>query len=173
MDLYDIVAPGCNFRIEDGALLGFRKIFVGGKDFSAADLDSKGKRNEDAAMFIGSNERELAAHAKYGKFILPARIVVSAQLLARIKDNEAVLCMPMERITLTYGLVRTKNIYLMKKTFRMAKRLGAKISFASMASSPSSMNSAGQLIELGKLISGNEEYVRRSLGIVNKSIADV
>ncbi len=173
MEMYDIVAAGCGVDEKTIALLGYKKIFVGGKDFRISDLDEGAGRNNDSAMFTGSDENGLAASAKYGKFILPKRLGVSRSLLARIKDNDAVLCLPMERITSTYGLVRSKNIYFMRKTFSEARRFGTKVSLASMAPSAPFMLSAGQLLELGKMITGKEAYALESISVVNRSIAGV
>ncbi len=173
MEMYDIVAAGCNADEKTTTLLGYKKIFASGKDFRMSDLDEGAGKAGDAAMFTGSDENGLAARAKYGKFILPKRIGVGRSLLARIKDNDAVLCLPMERITSTYGLVRSKNIYFMRKTFSEARRFGAKVSLASMAPSAQFMLSTGQLLELGKMITGNESYVRESIGVVNRSISGV
>lgn len=168
MDLYDIVAEGCEAGERTSALLGYKKILQAGRDFRMVDLDAKGADRNGASMLVSSDPRKLMGSADYGKFMVQRRLGPDRQLLSRIRDRDAVLCLPMENITLPYGLVRSRNIYLLRKTFAEAKSLGVRVSFASLAHSDSAMNSAVQLIELGKLIANDEYHVRNSLGTINK-----
>ncbi|MGC8478533.1 MAG: hypothetical protein ACP5NE_01220 [Candidatus Micrarchaeia archaeon] len=162
MDFYDILQAGCGDARAYGPILGFKAFFIAGEDFSISYSDSKSV-NDNSNAVAGENLKKLARFARYKRFIIPLSFEIDKFLISRVKDSEAVLCLPISSITSSYGFVRARRIRMLQKLYTYAYRSGASVAIASFSPSKQYMNSREQLLALAKLIAGNEERARSAI----------
>lgn len=95
---------------------------------------------------------------------------IDKKALEQMRDRGITLCLPTSVITDSYGLQRSRNIYMMGKLFTYARSIKLDAAFVTLAKSNAHLCSYMQLIELAKLVGADEEYARRSIGQINKSL---
>lgn len=92
---------------------------------------------------------------------------IDGKLIAEMKANGTALYISLGRIINSYGLRRSRNIYLARRMFRYAKRKRLSMGFVTLADSDGQMCSAIQMLSLAKLIGADENVARSSLEKVN------
>lgn len=162
MDFYDILREGCRDADSLSSVLGFKKFLVQEKDYTLSDLDAKGA-NKEADVLVGNDTNRLAKSTRYNAFIVPRNLAVDRFLVSRIKDADAVLCLPLDSITVTYGFVRARNIRMMRNLYSYARSKRVRISIASFAQSKRFMNSREQLLALAKLITRSDQSAKEAI----------
>jgi RNase P/RNase MRP subunit p30 len=95
---------------------------------------------------------------------------INKKAMEKMKESDIALCLPTSFITCSYGLQRSRTIYLMSKLFSHAKSIRLDVSFATLAMNNMHLCSYLQLIELAKLLGSDDEYARRSIGEINNSL---
>ena len=171
MDYYDIVLNTC--KIEDGleSRLGFKKMFMTGRDVGLFEVDSPKVKNAAGGIIIGANKGKLFACARGEvKAVVISDSRIDKKLIEWMAGNGIVLCMPMSAITASFGIDRAKIIYLMEKLFSYAKKSGVHVSFVTLAGSNLYLSSIEQLVELAKLVGADEQYARYSIGSINRTL---
>lgn len=98
---------------------------------------------------------------------------INKKVMERMKESDIALCLPTSFITCSYGLQRSRNIYLMSGLFAHAKSIKLDVSFATLAMNNMHLCSYIQLVELAKLLGSDEEYARKSLSEINKGLVHV
>lgn len=171
LNFYDIAGEGCTFDDKLAKRLGFKKIAVVNKDIIAAGAGSEGADDLPDRIAFGKDLGQLLSLIKNGaKAVVITDSYMDKQLMETISNNDCILCMPMNIITASSGMERTKNIYRMAKLLKLAMRKRIKVGFISLAKTPQYLNSYIQLIELAKLIGADEQYARNSISEINKMV---
>ncbi len=171
MEFYDIVSETCAFEPQFAERLGFKRIFILGKEIIAAG--SKGIGNREVPAIAFGRGEQLFQLMKHGaRAVSVTDSYIDRRLLASMRERDCILCMAMSTITASYGVERSRNIYKMSKLFKEARKLGIEVAFASMAKDRNYMNSYIQLVELAKLVGADEQYARQSLNKITKSIGE-
>ncbi|MEM3227723.1 MAG: hypothetical protein QXR58_01995 [Candidatus Micrarchaeaceae archaeon] len=162
MEFYDLLQEGCISAVSLESALGFKKLLIAGKDFILSDVDARGAK-EGANALVGKDTKRLAKSSRYGVFIIPRSLSIDRFLISHIRDSGAVLCLPLDSITSTYGFVRSRNLRMLRSLHSYASSKRVRIAIASFASSERFMNSREQLLSLATLISGSEEVAREEI----------
>ncbi|MGC9190828.1 MAG: hypothetical protein ACP5FR_02860 [Candidatus Micrarchaeia archaeon] len=171
MEYYD-AAIGVQIDASTEKLLGFRKIFVAGKDFKLVDMDL-GKEDPKNSIAMGKTSLGLLkASRRFAKGIIPVEIDVDKRVVESIKENESMLLIPLNRIVSTYGIVRARNIKIASKVLEYALKRRVSVGFITMASSETQLMSFMQLIELAKLIGAPEDVARAGISEINERIGE-
>ncbi len=92
--------------------------------------------------------------------------------MEKMKESDIALCLPTSFITCSYGLQRSRTIYLMSKLFAHAKSIKLDVSFATLAMNNMHLCSYIQLMELAKLLGADEEYAKRSMSETNRMLVE-
>ncbi len=95
---------------------------------------------------------------------------IDGKLMAEMKENGTALYLALGRITNTYGLRRSRGIYLARRAFRYARQRRIDVGFITFAETAGQMCSAIQMIELAKLIGADEDIARAGLEEVNSRL---
>jgi len=170
LQYYDAILGGGNPELERA--LGYKKIFVAGRDFNPVNIDSS---NDDprGKVVIGSRSTNLLKAVKrLAKAVIPLDMQVDKRVIEAMKDSNSILYMQFSPITTTYGTLRSRNIYLMRRLFSYSKKKGLRIGFITLADSYLYMASYMQLKELAMLIGANEEQAMHGISTINKLIGD-
>lgn len=166
MDFYDIVLEGCMLPAGQEKSLGFKKIFVAGKDVRLVSAEKNGDFKD--AIVSSSDKKRLVDAARGGAAALIVEDMrIDRKLLETMADKGTILCMPLSRIVMREGTDRAATVFLMRGLYDSAKKRGIHVGFASMAPSALEMCSSMQLIGLARLAGADEQYARYSLGAVN------
>lgn len=150
--------------------MGFRRIFVAGKEVRVVEGSYKGD-DVEKSIFVDSGKGDLFAALN----LSPAAIVfsdmrINKKALEQMNERKIALCMPMSSLTSSYGLQRSRSLYMMSKLLHHAKSIKLDVSFVTLAKSRTNICSYMQLLELAKLIGADEEYARRSISETNRSL---
>ncbi len=126
---------------------------------------------EGSITLNASDDKDILAVIKAN----PSAIVfkdlhINKKAMEKMKESDIALCLPTSSITCSYGLQRSRTIYLMSKLFAHAKSIKLDVSFATLAMNNMHLCSYLQLIELAKLLGSDDEYARRSIGEINGSL---
>jgi hypothetical protein len=170
LNYYDIAGPSC---VVDAALsrrLGFKKIFVIGTDTTAQDTDA-GKGKTGVSLAYGKNNQLLLSHSKGGTAaVAQSDFHIDKRLLESLRSNSATLCIPLFPILSTYGIERSRRIYMARGLVDNALSRRISTTLISMAPKQEYLCSSGQLIELGRMLDMPEEAVKEGLAKTNKQV---
>jgi hypothetical protein len=151
--------------------LGFSKIGVLGRDVIAAGSNRSNVADFGNSVGFGGDIEQLLALAQRGvKGIAITGSFIDRKLLTVMKENGCILVLPLNAITASRGIVRTKNIYRMSKLYRSATKLEIPVAFVSMAKTQLYMNSYMQLIELANLVCADRSSAAHCISEVNKKL---
>lgn len=171
MDFYDIVAETCGFNAQFAQRLGFKQVLTINREVAALGHGVEPMQHAGPAIAFGRGKEQLLALVKHGA---PAVAItdsyVDPELINAIADNHAVLCMPMNVVSASYGTERARNIYRMRRLFTVARKHGIEVCFISLAKTRVYMASYMQLVEFAKLIGAEERYARRSVSEINRIV---
>ncbi len=171
MGYYDIALQGCSVGAGIESSLGFRHIFLTGKDVAMLSAGKKG--NFSNAIVSGTNKEALTEASRAGaRALIIEDMRIDRSLIDTMVKKGTALCMPMNAITSKEGMERAKAIFLMKGLFDYVKGKGVHVSFVSLASSGAALCSSMQLIEYARLLGAEEQYARYSISTVNKAIVN-
>jgi RNase P/RNase MRP subunit p30 len=95
---------------------------------------------------------------------------INKKALEQMKEREIALCIQLSNLTMSYGLQRSRNLYMASKLFDYAKGMEIDVCFASFARTNVQLCSYIQIIELARLLGADEEYAKKSLSM-NGSLA--
>jgi hypothetical protein len=171
LDYYDIAYGSCNASPSLESALGYRRIFLSNKDVKIIDAVYRKEAIEGSITLNSSDDKDILAVIKAN----PSAIVfkdlhINKKVMERMKESDIALCLPASFITCSYGLQRSRNIYLMSRLFAHAKSIKLDVSFATLAMNNMHLCSYIQLMELAKLLGSDEEYARKSLSKINNSL---
>jgi len=169
MDYYDIAFDSCNVNKDLESELGFKKIFTN-KDIGILEGDYKSGIIRGSLFIDNGNGDVLSVINSNPAAVSFADLNINKDALSLMEEMDIILCMPLSIATSSYGFSRSKNLFLMKKLFRHAKKLNLRISFATLAKKESELCSSLQLIEIAKLIGADENYARESVSKTNKFV---
>ncbi len=160
MGYYDLVLKSCRTSGEFAARLGFERLFF---------VDDKG-----GALCIGSDKQMLLAGLQRGAdAVAVTDFTIDRKLLARVKEREAMLCMPFCAILEKDAAERARLLYRASALAHYAMSNRIEVALVSLASSSLYMGSYMQLIELAKLIGIKEEYARNSISASNRRLGEL
>ena len=173
MDYYDIVMDSCSIDEKLSQRLGFKKIFSTGKDIRFTNLNDPKIKGAQDGIIMGSDKNKLFACARGEvKAIIVTDFRIDRKLMAHMAENDIALCIPLSSITSSYGLARSRAIYMLNNLFTYAKKSKIEVSFVTLASSELYLASAMQLMELAMQVGADEQYARRSISKVNKELIE-
>ncbi len=158
MKYYDIVLKPCEFDGPFAKRLGFERVFK-------ADGKSRG-------LFAGRDRSALIKAAQRGSAIAITDFSIDREVLAKARDNEAALCIPISAIAAAKGLEQARLLHRASELIAYAYRKRMEVSFASLAESRLFMDSRMQLIEMAKALGATEEQARRGVGEANVRIIE-
>ncbi len=170
LDYYDIAYDTCNISKSFETALGYKRIFLASKDIKIIEGNSKGS-DISGSIFIDSgrsNAISILNMSPSAIAFLDSRI--NKKTLEQMRERGIVLCIPVSILTNSYGLQRSRNLYMMSKLFSYAKGIKLDVSFATLAKSNAHLCSYMQLVELAKLIGADEEYARKSISVTNRNL---
>ena len=160
MKRYDLLFDPCKPDAAFVERLGFDEVFLARKNSSSPLCASS-----DASALMKAAQNGAAA-------VAITDFTIDRKLLARLKENGTVLCMPFAPILSRNGLERAKLLYKAATLLRYAYNKRIEVSFASLAESELYMNSCIQLVELAKLLGATEGQARLGIGDVNRRIGE-
>jgi len=171
LDYYDIAYETCDINKSLETRLGYDRIFLSTKDVKILD-GTRYKINEvEDSIFINTREENLIGVLNASpKAVVFADMRINKKALEQMKERKVSLCLPISNLTSSYGLQRSRSLYMMGKLFDHAKSIKLEVSFATLAKSNTNLCSYMQLIEVAKLLGADEEYARKSLSKTNKSL---
>lgn len=173
MDFYDIAMASCEFESAFAQRLGFKKIFVCGRDIQLINADKGSSFPKEDFIAIGANKNNLLTAARSGaSAVAIADSRIDRKLMEELREQKTTLILPTSLITSSYSLERPKRLYLISKLYSHAKKLGIDVGFATMAESRQNMCSYIQLIEIAKLVGADEQQARHGISAVNMSVVD-
>jgi myo-inositol-hexaphosphate 3-phosphohydrolase len=151
--------------------LGFRRIFLAGKEIKVVDGSHYKNSDVEKSIFVDVGKGDLFAILN----LSPSAIVfsdmkINKKALEQMNERKIALCMPMSTLTSSYGLSRSRSLYMMSKLLTHARKIKLDVSFVTLAKSRTNLCSYIQLLELAKLIGADEEYARKSISEINKSL---
>lgn len=171
LDYYDIAYETCDI---DGALerrLGYNKIFIANKDIKIVDGNSYSGKSVEDSIFISSPKANILAVLKMSpKAVVFPDSRIDRKVMKSVAERGVMLCMPLSNIMTSYGLKRSRSLYMMSKLFDYARSKKIEVSFVTLARSNNHLCSYMQLAELAKLIGADDAYARRSIGETNRSL---
>lgn len=171
MDYYDIALQSCGASPAMEAELGFRHIFLAGKEVPLLNSGKKG--NFSGAIFSGTNKKLLVDASRGGaRALILEDMRIDRSLIDTMVKKGTALCIPMYAVTSKEGMERSKALFLLKGLFEYVRHRGMHVGFVSLAPSRSGLCSSMQLVEFAKLIGADEQYARYSIGAVNRAIAN-
>lgn len=169
MDYYDIALQGCGVDKGLESALGFKKVFLAGRDVA---LTGK-KGNFSGAIATGSDKPVLEEAARSGaRALIIEGMRTDRSLIDIMAKRNTVLCIPMSAITSKEGMERSRAIFMARGLFSSARRRRLHVGFVSLAGSREGLCSAMQLIEFAKLVGADEQYAAYSISEVNRAIAN-
>ncbi|MCL4373484.1 MAG: hypothetical protein M1360_01950 [Candidatus Marsarchaeota archaeon] len=165
MDYYDIVMDSCSFPSGFEHELGFKRVFVSGRDFEPANAD----KGEDAKgrLAIGHSSKNLLhAARRFAVAVVPMNLGLDRAFIETLRENSTILIIP---LSMTYGassdFALSTNMHLASKMLAYANKRKVRVGFATMARSFEHMESYMQLIELAKLIGASEDEARQGISL--------
>ncbi|HVC58059.1 MAG TPA: hypothetical protein VND15_01120 [Candidatus Acidoferrales bacterium] len=169
MDFNDVIYSSCDADAGFAHRLGFKHMFVLGKDIELRDVDRDKNTNASGCIVIGSNKQRLEAAVKSGALaigITDHRI--DRKLMQTMKEREVALLVSFAGIKELGGSSRQRALYLMAKLVQKATKMDIEVCFASMARSRLQMFSTMQLIEMAKLLGVEEADAKAGLSMEMK-----
>ena len=171
MGYYDIALQSCSVGSGIESSLGFKRIFLAGKD--VALLGARKKGDFPNAIVSGTDKKLLTEASRGGaRALIIEDMRIDRSLIDTMLKRGTVLCMPMSAITSREGMERSKAIFLMSGLFGYAKGRGVHVGFVSLAACGAELCSSMQLIEFARLMGAEEQYARYSISTVNEEIAN-
>jgi hypothetical protein len=170
LDYYDVAYNTCKIDANLEKRLGLKKILLSDSDLKVMDANSKG--NIEGSIFMASGEQNnlLDILNRKPNAVAFTDLIINKKALEQMEDKGITLFMPLSIITMSYGLQRSRKIYMMKKLFTHANKIKLNASFATLAKSNIELCSYMQIVELAKLVGADEDYARKSLSEINKSL---
>jgi hypothetical protein len=167
---YDIAGPSCVVEKVLAERLGFKHIFVLGKETASQDTET-GKGKTGVSLAYGKNNQLLLSHSKGGtRAVAPLDFHTDRRLLEALRSNETTLCVPLFPILSTYGIERSRRIYMARALVDNALSRRIETTIISMAPKPEYLCSSQQLLELGRMLDLPEETVKRGLMETNEEV---
>lgn len=158
MKYYDVVLEGCDFDEGFAKRLGFERVLRLG-------AGAKG-------LFIGKEKAALTRAVQHGSAIAITDFSLDREVMAKAKDNDAILCVPFAPIARARGLEQARLMHRASELIKYAYRKRIEVSFASLADSRLLMDSRMQLVEMARMIGATEEQARRGVGEANRRIIE-
>jgi len=171
LDYYDIAYGSCNVSEALENALGYKRIFLSSKDLKIIDSIYKKEEIEGSISINASDDKDIFAVIKGNPSAIAFKdLHINKKAMEKMKESEIALCLPMSYITCSYGLQRSRNIYLMSKLFAHARSIKMDASFATLAMNNIHLCSYMQLIELAKLLGASDDYARSSISGINGAL---
>lgn len=173
MDYYDIVMDSCSTDEKLAQRLGFKKIFSTGKDVRLANLNDPKIKGASGGIIMGEDKNKLFTCARGDvKAVIVTDFRIDKKLMAHMAENDIALCIPLSTITFSYGLSRSRAIFMLNTLFTYARKSGIDVSFITLASTDMYLASVMQLIELAMLVGADEKYARHSISEINRALIE-
>ncbi len=160
MEAYDLVRA--EFEADMEKKLGFTNIFIAGKDIEISSVKSKIGLSSD------KNVIQIVRSAGIGVIFTDYRI--NGKLIAEMRANDLSAYIPLYKITASYKLYRSREIYRATKLLKYLKRKKINVGFITFAESAENMCSYMQLLELAELIGADEITARSGISKINRML---
>lgn len=154
---FDLVRT--EFREGLEKILGFENIFITGKDINISSNKSR----------IGlSSDKNIIRIVRSGcSMVIFDNYRIEGKLIAEMKANESTAYIPLYKITESYKLYRSREIYKASKLLKYLNRKRIDIGFVTFAESVEGMCSYIQMVELAKLIGADEKMAKMGISKIN------
>ncbi|MDE1871569.1 MAG: hypothetical protein KGI06_05020 [Candidatus Micrarchaeota archaeon] len=171
LDYYDVAYDTCGIGGDLEKSLGYRKILIAGKDLNVVDGSSYRNKDVEGSIFMDAGRSNLFGILSMS----PAAVAfsdfrINKKAIEQMRDKGIALCIPASIITSSYGLQRSRNMYMARKLLEYARKAGLDVSIVTLARSAAHLCSYMQLVEIAKLIGSGEKDARDSIGRVNGSL---
>ncbi len=171
LDYYDIAYETCGITKDLEADLGYKRIFIAGKDVSVVDGNHYKNNEIEGSIFINTEKSNILAVLNMS----PCAVVLSdsridKKAMEQMKEKRIALCIPFSAIISSYGLQRSRGLYMTSKLLDHAKSIKLDVAFVTLSKTKSNLCSYMQLLELAKLIGADEDHARQSLSTTNRSL---
>lgn len=151
--------------------LGYKRIFLANKDVKIVDGNHYSGKDLENSIFINTEKSNVLAVLNSSPHaIVFSDLKINKKAMEQMRERKIALCLPISNLTSSYGLQRSRNLYMMSKLLKHAQSIKLDVSFATLAKGNTNLCSYMQLIEIAKLIGADEEYARKSLSQTNKSM---
>ncbi|MGI0100802.1 MAG: hypothetical protein ACREBH_03765 [Candidatus Micrarchaeaceae archaeon] len=168
LDYYDIVFETCGISKSLEGALGYKKVFIVGKDVRV--IEGKGSGIKGGIFIDTGKANVLGIMNESPSAIVFRDMRINKKAMEQMNDKGIALCIPMDTITSSYGLQRSRTLYMTSKLLKHAMDIRLNVSFVTLARSELQLCSYMQLIELAKLLGANEEQARMGTSETNKSL---
>lgn len=160
LEYYDLVFDTAKYDDAFTSALGFAHIFK--------------VKDGDKRIGIGNDPHKLTEALQRGAGVIAITdFSMDKTLLAKIKDNDAVLCIPLSVIEKSAHGSRPSLMYRAAALSRYALSKRIELSIASLADSRRYMLSYMQIIELAKLIGIDREKARECVSEANRKAGEL
>jgi hypothetical protein len=171
VDYYDIAYETCEISKALENSLGYKRIFFAQKDIKVLDGGHYKHDEVENSIFINTNLDNLIGILNMSpSAIIFSDLRINKKAIEQMEERKIPLCLPLSILTSSYGLQRSKNLYFMSKLFAHARKMDVDVSFVTLSKNNTNLCSYMQLIELAKLIGADEDYARKSVSEINKSL---
>ncbi len=143
-------------------VLGFDKIFISEKDIDISSNKSK--------IGLSSDKNIIRIVRSGGIGVIFDNYRIEGKLIAEMKANDSVAYIPLYKITESYRLYRSREIYKASKLIKYLKRKRISIGFITFTESVEGMCSYMQIMELAKLIGADEDMAKKGISEINEKL---
>lgn len=170
LDYYDVAYDSCNISKETESALGYKRIFLANRDIKVTG-DAHGGSEIVGSIFLDSGRKDIFAMLKMDpRAIVFMDMRINKKAMEQMNEKGIALCMPVSAITSSYGLSRSRTLYMMGKMFTHAKSIKLDVAFVTLARSTAHLCSYMQLVELARMLGADEDYARESISGINRSL---
>lgn len=157
---YDLVKT--EFKEGFEKVLGFDRIFISEKDIDISSNRSK--------IGLSSDKNIIRIVRSGGIGVIFDNYRIEGRLIAEMKANDSVAYIPLYKITESYRLYRSREIYKASKLIKYLKRKRINIGFITFSESVEGMCSYIQIMELAKLIGADEDMAKKGISEINEKL---
>lgn len=151
--------------------MGYKKIFIAGKDVKVVDGSNYRNRDVQGSIFVNNGRQNLFSVLSMSPIaVVFSDLRINKKAMEQMHDKGIALCFPVSMITVPYGLQRSRNMYMAKRLLDHARKVSLDVSVVTLARSASHLCSYMQLVETARLIGMEEKRARESISRVNKSL---
>jgi RNase P/RNase MRP subunit p30 len=166
MRFFDLVCFQDESVADTGVRLGFRKVFVSGRDVGVVEEYKSGQKYRQIIRSddIGRISKALRQGDVIG--MMPQSSSVSRKTLDTIMSNEKALFLPLRWVTCSDRTARIQNLAKARTSVRNALVARVPISIVSMAESGDELISSLQMIEVAGFLGLERERAKSALSLL-------
>ena len=171
LDYFDVAYGSCSISEILEKSLGYRKIFIANRDVKIVDGNNYRNKDIQGGIFFNTGKQNIFSILSMSPVAVAfSDLRINKKAMEQMNDKGIALCMPTSIITSSYGLQRSRNMYMAKRLLEHARKIKLDVSIVTLANNATQLCSYMQLIEIAELLGMSEECARESISRVNKSL---